>query len=593
MATYFESINVSAVHIYHSALELSPLSSVVRQLYYHQRHTPFPHVVTGTPGSWNQGIKIGDGLGSNYRRFTWSPCGQLIAAGHAGGVEIRDQRSSELLSTLRPTEPPSHFTDSLAYSPDGHSLAAFLGTSLIIWDIQTGGLAREAECGFSNSILLVWSLDGQKNCNILWDTSIYPSWTVYVYNVDSGIAQSPGGLQSTCTPQLWAYGKSFRIMVTRWSGQSGQSGQSYTIDIFEVGFILTKIESFLIRLGERGQVRTFSPTTYQISSTVHSLVSILDVQTSECSLTEECGNFLSDCFSSDGSIFAVSSPSSIRTWIYDSGHYTLWRKFPTQGFGASFLQFSPTLSSIAGYFTGALQVWRLDLPPTIVHPDNCAPLATLSHQGSYVATAHHNGHTVTITNLLSQTPQFIDTDMDILELALTGNVLLVLATGMITAWQLTEEGVVDGIFGDRRVCHMDNIWTVALPSNPTFSVEDQTVAIKLRGSVIHAYHMRTGELFEPAQMPPQTHNHRYSLWDLMHGRHYLHYRELNAHNTHAKNDWPVSQITLQEGWVKDPEGRYRLWIPTEWRVSYLSAGWLYNIPALRINFLDRTIIVKF
>ena len=30
--TFFEPISVSAIHIYHSALELSPLSSIVRQI---------------------------------------------------------------------------------------------------------------------------------------------------------------------------------------------------------------------------------------------------------------------------------------------------------------------------------------------------------------------------------------------------------------------------------------------------------------------------------------------------------------------------------------------------------------------------------
>lgn len=42
---FFELICVSATHIYHSALELSPLSSVVRKLYYRRRSIPFPRVV--------------------------------------------------------------------------------------------------------------------------------------------------------------------------------------------------------------------------------------------------------------------------------------------------------------------------------------------------------------------------------------------------------------------------------------------------------------------------------------------------------------------------------------------------------------------
>ena len=33
---FFEPISVSAAYIYHSALELSPLSSIIRRLYYHR-----------------------------------------------------------------------------------------------------------------------------------------------------------------------------------------------------------------------------------------------------------------------------------------------------------------------------------------------------------------------------------------------------------------------------------------------------------------------------------------------------------------------------------------------------------------------------
>ena len=136
---FFEPINIPAVHIYHSALELSPLSSIVRRLYYHRRHTPFPRVVAGIPDAWEEGIRLY--AKHHYHAYTWSPCGRFIAAQTQETVEIRDPLSSELLSTL--TQPKAGCTGRLAYSPDGYSLASLSNTSLTIWDVQTGGVTRD------------------------------------------------------------------------------------------------------------------------------------------------------------------------------------------------------------------------------------------------------------------------------------------------------------------------------------------------------------------------------------------------------------------------------------------------------------------
>ena len=588
VTTYFEPINVSAVHIYHSALELSPLSSIVRQLYYHQRPTPFPHVVTGTPGLWNQCTNIASTpTGSCYEVFTWSPCGQLIAARCKGGVEIRDLHSSELLSTLQPTKPTSHVVDALAYSPDGHSLATFSNGSLIIWDIQTGGAARVVEYGPTYSAMLVWSLDGWAISIILRVFGLDPTYTVCIFNLNSGATQYPGKLQSIGVPHLWAHGNSFWIMTKGWDGQA------HTITTFEVGSVLTEIRSFHIGLfGQYDQIETFSPPTYRISVSAQDQLHISDIQTSECLLKEEGNHFRSHCFSSDGSLFAASLPLSICIWKYGPNHYSPWREFPNQIFNTS-LQFSPTLSSIAGYFSGTLQVWNLDLPPTVVHPGSHTPLAALSHQGAYIATAHRKGHTVTITNLLSQaTPQLINTGMVIEIFALTGNVLLVFSVGEMAAWQLTDEGVVDGIFGDEGADHHNKIWAVPLSGYPGFFIKDQIVVVIWKSQVICTYHMGTGKLLELASLFSNIKVTGYSPWDMLNGQHYPHSQYLPQCIIDSNGDWPVSEAALQNGWVKDTEGQHRLWIPIEWRVSPLSVSWLSNIEVLRLAFYDKTIIVK-
>ena len=60
----------------------------------------------------------------------------------------------ELVSTLQLTEPVARSKDALAYASN---------TAIIIWDIQTGGVAKELKYNGHCIILLVWSLNGGGN----------------------------------------------------------------------------------------------------------------------------------------------------------------------------------------------------------------------------------------------------------------------------------------------------------------------------------------------------------------------------------------------------------------------------------------------
>ena len=83
----------------------------------------------------------------------------------------------------------------------------------------------------------------------------------------------------------------------------------------------------------------------------------------------------------------------------------------------------------------------------------------LTRSGTRVAIAHKLGNIVTIFDILAQSPpEFIDTNVELEGLALAGNVLLVAGSREIVAWLLTEEGLVDGIIGDRGVGRSDSIW---------------------------------------------------------------------------------------------------------------------------------------
>jgi hypothetical protein len=120
---FFEVISQSARHIYHSALQLAPRSSIVRKLYSQQIYSPVAWVVAGVPVSWDScTASVGGAWGVPYA--VWSPCGQFIAAAFGGTIQVRDSNTLEKVSVLKP---PGHLPVACptfpTFSPDGRLLA--------------------------------------------------------------------------------------------------------------------------------------------------------------------------------------------------------------------------------------------------------------------------------------------------------------------------------------------------------------------------------------------------------------------------------------------------------------------------------------
>ena len=615
VTSFFEVINVSATHLYHSALELAPLSSIVRKLYYHQRSHPSPRVVVGIPDMWDPSMAVSTKC-SHYLSSAWSPCGQSIAVVAEEAVEIREGLTLELVSTLQLPKGTIRFRCGLAYSPDGHSLAGCSNTAIIIWDAQTGGVIKEINRRIvGNGFELAWSLDGTTIGAI--SPRVVETLTVHMYNVASGVTLFPGTLQSRNNPYLWAHNESFRVMTT------AGDHLGWTIDIFEVGSTLTKIETFPLQ--SIYTLGAFSPATYRISVSVSVTgghnndtgLLILDIRNSQVLLKEK-DSYWRLTFSPDGNLFAAFSGNHLTIWRYAPGHYSQWRKFHQ---GPMTLQFSPTLSSILGH-AGVLHMIYLDDIPAILTKDPVVTphsqlLDAFSPDNTYIATAHCQQSTVMITNLHPQNPspsQFIDTDLEISAMVLTGNVLLVKGSGTIVAWLLTEDGVVDGVLGNTRADCNDSLWNI-LPQdkNPglwarlqqrkgsnydddrylEFSVEDEIAAVRHNGHVIRIFHIRTGEILESVKLP----QHLEHTWYHFHNPHLdecnLYHRSLQKSNQAPKYDWPVLQTALQEGWVKDSEGKHRLWLHAHWRSAGNDVDWLDKVTTLRLRNSSELVIIKF
>jgi len=584
---FFEVTKVSAPHIYHSALELCPTSSIIRKLYYHRNITHLPKIVIGAPDSWDPTIAVSSKDDYNGP-CTWSPCGQLIAAQTRGAVEIRDQLTLELITILQPTETIRHLTGPLAYSPDGRSISCASDTAIIIWDIQTGGVAKEVKCS-AESISLVWSSDGRTLCAI--GSKDQATFFVHIYDVSSGTTLFSDAFQSRDNPHVWAHDESFRVMTTVRDRYHGD-----TVDILEVGSTLTKIQSFVLPPTKhfKGIVRSFSPTTHRISISDGPELRILDIRNSKC-LLDTIAQSVSHCFSSDGSFFATSRDHAVYVWKHASGYYTRLGELQCPNLRSSPLQFSPTPSSILGHSKDILRV--LHLHQLSLAPRNRGQwLVGLSRSGTRVATTCGRGSTIKIVDVLAQTPpQFIDVGTEIEGLVITGNVLLVESSQEVVAWLLTEEGLVDGVIGGRRVDRGDSIWTIShLQRLCRFRVEGHVGVIELSwGGPLHVYHTETGEVFHLTQAPRRSSDRWYHLADPPRGRDHLRYHNLSQRNTSLEDSWQFSRATLEEGWVKDPGGKHRLWVPVEWRVDWDPKDWRHDV-MIQFGFIRNTLVlIKF
>ena len=580
---FFESISASAMHIYHSALELCPVSSIVRKLYCRGPHhiTDFPRVVAGAPDSWDQTISISStGYATGF--CAWSPCGRFVAVRTESVVEIRNQLTLELLTVLQPTKSTLPLTGSLAYSPDGRSLACASGVGVLIWDIQTGGVARKIERKVGGASL-AWSSDG-RICTLRREDE---TGSVYTHGFSSDsrpLLVGTLGLQAHVA--TWVYHESLFVVAVQ------KGPREHHVGVFEVGRTLIKLHSFRVALSwESPRGISFSPATRHVSIATWGSLRIVNSWNSDC-LLEETGDFKSTSFSPYGNLFAASKEGSVVVWKYTFGCYTLLRDFRCQGWADS-LQFSPTLTSMSllALHGNALQVWRLQDLPT-EPPTRGGLFTALSRTGSHIASAWRLQRVVTITDLrLRAISQSVYTGLEVEGLAITGNVLVIAGLREAVAWLFTEEGLVgrlDTVLDAGGVNRGDSIWNIPLPRWPDgglrFLVGDQICAFELPGGPMFIYDSETGKVIRtpPSTLTGSLSPHTFGRLDHSPSR-----------DPSLPDAWLQSRSSLVEGWIRDRHGRHRLWIPVGWRVNWRVEGWHYNFNMVFASVNDGHVLIEF
>ena len=455
MIGFFEVINISAPHIYHSALPQSPQTSSIRKLY-EPYACPFTRVVQGIPISWEPVVAT-----VSHRGYicgaVWSPCSRYIAVSqyHPTMIEILDPATLEQLHTFKPRSTNGW----LSFSPDSHLLTQFGDDrEVTTWDLQTGGqistipptLNLSSEC-FSST----YSIDGKMAAAAYQDP--YNDVTISTYNLLSGThGYSHHVLGGHVVAPIWTDGECLQFVTLK----------PGNITVWQVGFTpihtLTKVETF--------------PTPYKIKYSrnisflpTHSLFAfpgqgIWDVRDSRLLLKiPNSDSYSRMSFSSDGHFFVCGHPyAGIHLWEESPAGYVPCREL---GSGIGYrrtLLLSPNGKSIIASGDHETWLWHTTDPITsssvsTLPTGDSRFLLDFSPDGSLAATAREWGNMAVVLDLKSGNPRLvIDTGMKIRDLWVTGDIITVFDEEKVIAWKLSGG---DHVL-NARVTINNSVWSI-------------------------------------------------------------------------------------------------------------------------------------
>ena len=452
-------------------------------------------------------------------------------------------------------------------------------------------MANEIRCG-EVVTSLVWSFDGSMVAVTLSSGSSITD--VETYHVFSGAQLFTNRFKSRAYIYLWAHEKSFRLMEIALHGNL-LKGQSLKYSISEIGPNLSKIESSSLTMEESHSSPiskfTFSPSTRRITILdLNGTISVFNIRTSHC-LLRYSGKFTSFHIFPDGNCLAGFREDNLYMFKCVSDSYALIWASPFGHKDESCFQISPTSSSILSQHDGILQVRRLsDLPIT---PETDQQYTAISRSGRRIATVNRSKTTVTIIDLHSRAPsQFLDTGFVVQRLAITGNVLVAIGSWRAAGWLLTEEGTIDGVFGDQRARGSDSKWTSDAPWSEggydwDFRVEGKVGVIqrRRRGEVAYwgplFFHIETGYILQLAPEPQHSSLETSPEISISTGGRLHHNLAIPLYLTPLKDSWLIPyKATPEAVWVIDPEGRRRFWIPVEWRKLWDPDCWHHQFTTL-------------
>ena len=462
MTGYFEIINASAPHIYHSALVFTPQKSIVRKLY--ESHAcPFTRVVRGLPVSWDR-TTAATTRPSNIRVAARSPCDRFIAITWVQvgttKIEVLDSVTLQQLQTIEHPWPESTTPEALAFSPDGRILThvGSRGHELFVvsWDLQTGDVASAIRWQgpgiMDGTPSIVYFADG-KTVGVCCRYS-YGSDSTCVFDVASGVHTHSYQLTRADNHAkiVWTHGECLRFTTFG----------TKTINIWEVGFtpdaIPAKVETLPgpegVDLENAKTVNArFLPAPCRLAFNHFDRVIVWDAQNSKYLL--HCTDAWFEnlmTFSSDGRFFACFADGlGVYLWKESATGYILHEILALKT-SIYHLLLSRNGDSIVAFGGTTIRLWRTkgyatspSSVSTRAQDTGAFNLLDFSPNGMFAAVARQRDETVIVLNLKSGVPQLtIDADMEVYGLGVIGNTVTVIGDVEFITWDLPTGDRVPG-----------------------------------------------------------------------------------------------------------------------------------------------------
>jgi len=617
---FFEVIDASAPHIYHSALPLSPPTSIVHKLYEPHAH-PFVRVARGLPISWKSAIATvyHDAM---VETAAWSPCGRFVAVAPLYSVEVLDAVTLEPLHTFKH---PRDRTRWFSFSPDSRLLTRFNAKlELTSWDLQTGGPVSTISSGLDESygrrISTTYSMDG-KMLAVAYGDFHKSTSAISTYDLFSRMHtcryHSPEG---SMVVSIWTHGGCIRFAAV---------GPG-SITIWEVGFTSTdaptEVESLPVP-GDLGHLRgaLFLPALSRLASRSEAGTMVWDARDSKLLLNARDVESKEISFSSDGRFFACGTFSrEVYIWKESHAGYILYKKLMPTIFTPPRPFISPDGESIVTTHDSIVQLWRTADPTS---PPSIVPIRSVGYfvlefspDETLAAVARVHGSTATVFDLRSGDPRLIvDAGMEIIGLRVTLDTVVVVGKGKVVTWILpardcTFNARVNVDESVQATMFVYPAWEGYHNFVPYMSISPgfDRVAV-VNGSTdlpgIYIYDVSTGERLAGTAtqglMPWFTPDGR-EVWCMGNSvEGWTIVKDSESGITKLElvgptiqpsggNPWRSSRgyRVTDDWWVVSPSGKRLLWLPHDWRSSEMNRKWSERFLGLLHGELPEAVILE-
>ena len=637
--TFFEVISTSAPHIYHSALPLSPQSSVVRELY-KQCACPLTRVVQGLPISWGlttATLQVVD----QYGDPVWSPCGRFIAVPKSGATDILDAVTLKRLNTLE------HTTGlRLCFSLDSRFLTQFGKSELVSWDLQTGSPVGTISSGLDvelgDVISSTYSMDGMTVAATCFPLSDDNGTFIVTYNLLSMTHMSSYRVSEgrIITP-IWTHDECLRFATMK----------PGTTTIWEVAFTFIHPPVQVESLPAPGEIPDgevidgignflFLPALSRLAFTLRSAVFVWDARASRFLLDSgpiPASNFTGSAnqphtcyeksFSSDGRFFACTTGSGdVKVWQECPAGYIIHQQLTLTSINIPIgLYFSPNGESIIIHTNPTIYLWNTrdqthssSIPAQDGNPDNF--VLAFSENEALVAFARWREDTVTILDLQSGDPRLVvDVDMEVECLGLTESAIVAVDQEKIVTWNIPggnhapddAADINDNVQLDRSA-QISVFPSISRDLSRIFILE---ICMESEIMSLAIYDASTGrclartqitEQFGPVWFTPDGSEVRVGEWSssVVNGWKVVEGGESGS--TELETLGPIAcppealpwQSTLgyeitHDGWILGPAQERLLWLPDYWRSDEKTRKWGGRFLGLGCGELPEVVVLEF